>query len=177
MTRESPIDYCSIRVTLNDQGEIKLDNQAYIDKLVSEAGMTDCNTVKSPISKEMLKRAAEEQHDDILLADDEKTKFQSHAGDFQWLAQTTHPCIATATSILSTFCAKPTPTALLMCKHMIRYLKGTRDRSLIRWNDDTSGFQAWVDSDHAGLYKITGDYRSRLGVIITYNGMPVYSKY
>ena len=90
---------------LSDQGEIKLDNQAYIDKLVTEAGMADCNTNKSPISKEMLKRAAEEQHDDILLADDEKTQFQSHAGDFQWLAQTTHPCIATATSILSTFCA------------------------------------------------------------------------
>ena len=69
LTRESPIDYCSIRVTLNDQGEIKLDNQAYIDKLVTEAGMTDCNTTKNPISKEMLKRAAEEQHDDILLAD------------------------------------------------------------------------------------------------------------
>ena len=153
-----------------------LDNQSYIDKLVSAAEMEDCNVTKNPISKDMLKKAAEEQHDGILLDAQEKTTFQSHAGDFQWLAQTTHPCIATSTSILSTFCANPTPTALLMCKHMIRYLKGTRNRCLIRWKGENSGLQIWVDSDHAGLYKVTGDTRSRMGILVTYNGMPVYWK-
>lgn len=60
-----------------------------------------------------------------------------------------------------------------MAKAVIRHLKELQGRGLVRVAGDESGMEVWVDSDHAGLWGLTGETRSRLGILITYNSMPV----
>jgi len=107
---------------------------------------------------------------------EEKTLHEHYIGEFNWLNLTTHPSIAVATSIMGSYNGSPSPENLNMCKHMVRYLKGTATRGLVRVFQDNSGVECWCDSDHAGLHGLTGERRSRLGFLITYNGMPVIWK-
>ena len=37
-----------------------LDNEVYVDKILKAARMTDCNVSKGPLSKDLLKIAAED---------------------------------------------------------------------------------------------------------------------
>ena len=172
----SPIDYCSIRITLLENGDLTLDNQACVEKIVAGAGLTDCNAATMPISKSMLKTAAEQREDEDYVTAEEKTLHEHYIGEFNWLNLTTHPSIAVATSIMGSYNGSPSPENLNMCKHMVRYLKGTATRGLVRVFQDNSGVECWCDSDHAGLHGLTGERRSRLGFLITYNGMPVIWK-
>jgi hypothetical protein len=63
-----------------------------------------------------------------------------------------------------------------MCKNMLRYLKGTRLRRLVKKAGNKEGLVIWTDSDHAGLWAVTGNTLSRMGILITYNGFPVLWK-
>lgn len=167
------IDYCSLNIQLMANGDITLDNRAYVEKILEEAGMTDCNIAKGPISKDLLKIAAQEQDEGLILCDEGKALHEKYVGEFVWLASTTHAPIATAVSILGSFNAKPTETSLKMCKNMLRYLKGTIDRRLVKRSGNHEGLKVWTDSDHAGLWAVTGSSHSRMGILVTYNGFPV----
>ena len=147
-----------------------------MDKILEAAGMTDCNISKGPLSKDLLKIAAEEQKHGILLDAEGKALHEKYVGEFVWLASTTHAPIATTVSILGSFNGKPTPTSLKMCKNMLRYLKGTRQRRLVKKAGNKEGLVIWTDSDHAGLWAVTGNTLSRMGILITYNGFPVLWK-
>ena len=52
---------------------------------------------------------------------------------------------------------------------------GPRDL-LINGQDYGSGMVVTTDSDWAGLHALTGETRSRSGVTVYYNGMPIYWK-
>ena len=173
LTPTTPIDYCSLRIQLLQSGDLTLDNEVYVDKILEAAGMTDCNVSKGPLSKDLLKIAAEEQKQGILLDAEGKALHEKYVGEFVWLASTTHAPIATTVSILGSFNGKPTPTSLKMCKNMLRYLKGTRQRRLVKKAGNKEGLVVWTDSDHAGLWAVTGNTLSRMGILITYNGFPV----
>ena len=94
-------------------------------------------------------------------------------GEAQWLAQTTHPTIAPAVSMISS--VKTTEGALAALRHLFRYLKGKQDFALVKTANNRDGFTAWSDADWAGLHDLSGglELRSRSGIIIMYNGMPV----
>ena len=55
-----PIDYCSLRIQLLPSGDLTLDTEAYVDKILEAAGMPDYNVSKGPLSKDLLKIAAKE---------------------------------------------------------------------------------------------------------------------
>ena len=40
-----PIDYCSIRIQLQENGDMTLDNSQCVDKILADANMEDCNGV------------------------------------------------------------------------------------------------------------------------------------
>jgi hypothetical protein len=59
---------------------------------------------------------------------------------------------------------------------MLHYLKGTRLRRLVKKSGNKKELIVWTDSDHVGLWAVTGNTRSRMGILITYDGFPVLWK-
>ena len=62
-------------------------------------------------------------------------------------------------------------------KHLFRYLKGTLTRGLVKRAGCRTGMRLSTDADYAGLWSLgQGDaveMRSRSGVVVKYNDMPV----
>ena len=108
-----------------------------------------------------------------FVDEEQKTRHQHYVGEVQWLAQTTHIGIATAASIIGKYNAKPTPTCLKLDKQMMRYLKSTLGRKLVSKVFNKDGYKIYVEADWMGLHSVTGDLRSRIGIVILYNGMPI----
>ena len=80
LTCDTPIDYCSIRISITRDGNLTLDNKTCVEKMVSMAGMEGCNSTKHPISKSMLHKAAEEVHEEDFLPPEGKTEYQHYVG-------------------------------------------------------------------------------------------------
>ena len=176
LTPDNPIDYCSIRVQMHTNGDISIDNDSFIEKMLVKRNMADCNPTARPINTDLLMKAAQEREDGLILGSEAKTEHESIIGDMNWLVSTTHPTIATYVSILAGFNSTPTESSLKLCRLLIKYTKGTMGRRPIKRHDDKSGYSVQGDSDHTGLWKLTGDTRSRLGILIKYNGFPVVWK-
>jgi hypothetical protein len=165
------IDYLSMTMSAEGDDTVTWSNPRFIDSLIEQLGLEGCNMTKLPITKELLKEIGAEAEMGDYLDDEAHSFFRTVLGEVLWLAQTTHPDIAVATSLLSKRCAKPTPTCAKALKHLVRYLSGRRNYGIKFGPGDGSGLQVWCDSDHAGTYANDHELRSRLGVAITYNGM------
>lgn len=98
-----------------------------------------------------------------------------YLGQAQWLAQTTHPTIAPAISMLSSIVKRNVEGGLDAMIHVMKYLKGKQAFALVRKAGVQSGLQAQSDADWAGMYTLSKgmEMRSRTGILITYNDMPV----
>ena len=94
-----PIDYLSVRIQLHMDGSITLDNKEKIMQFLTEHGMRDCNPVRRPLSKEDLMEMVNNTGDPFSAA--ELKRYKTIIGQGNWLAQTTHPTLATATSVLA----------------------------------------------------------------------------
>lgn len=171
--QESPIDYLSMEMTAEGEDTVALSNHVFIGRMISEWGMLGCNPAKQPITRDLLTEIAAEAEMGNFVDTVDHERFRSGVGEALWLAQTTHPDIAPAVSLLSKRVAKPTPTCLRALKHLVRYLSGRQFCALKYGDGDGSGLIVWGDSDLAGTYAVDGELRSRIGVAATYNGMLV----
>ena len=117
-----------------------------------------------------------------------------------WLAQTGRPDVAYCYSRIGQHSAKPSRSALQAVLRAFQYLLqhktlslsapfGMPDRHLsyevvpssegvLDWSEDhpnaKQGFRFYTDSDHAGNAEAQNRRRSQNGLIIVYNGAPVY---
>jgi hypothetical protein len=72
--------------------------------------------------------------------------FQHIVGCFQWLTVSTRPDIATVTNILSKYLSNPSQGHLDHCKHVLRYLKGTKDLRISFTTASNSRLSAFIHS-------------------------------
>lgn len=100
LTPETEIDYCSLRIRMGNDGSIYIDNDACIDRILQDAGLADCNPNKRPIHRDQLKSAYEERLAGDELSPEDQTQYQHMVGELNWVAQTTHPPISVAVSLL-----------------------------------------------------------------------------
>ena len=178
LTVDNPLDYLSIRIMLHGDGMITMDNKDKIDVFLKQHGMLECNPVSTPLTKDMLLEVA--KGDQTPMDEAGKKHYQSVVGDGIWLVATTHPVLATSTSILAGFNACPPVGAAFLLQHYLRYMQHVKGHCLVRNpNPSMPGIVHYSDSDWAGLYAYTGETRSRSGFVCMYNGMPVswYSKH
>ena len=112
LTPETELDYISIRIRTDALGNFTLDNDEYVRRVIEDAGMTGCNVTKRPMCKDHLKIVSQEADDGEFVDVDGKKMHQHLVGEFNWLAQTTHPGIAVATSMMGKYNSAPTPTCL-----------------------------------------------------------------
>ena len=171
LTPETPLEYCGARLTLTNDGCIKIDNKKFIEVMLEERGLQDCNPSKNPITKHIMKQLNENADKKLDAA--ASTVFRSGLGQIHWLASTTHPKLSTAHSMLARYTANPVEGCLEALKAMCRYTAGCMEDCLMANNTIIEGLKVYSDSDWAGEYSVNGETASRTGCLITYNGMPV----
>ena len=167
----NPIEYCGTRLTKPVDGGLKIDNRKFIERLLDARGMQDCNAAKNPITKATLQHL--HANADNKLNAELSTVARSTMGELHWLAATTHPKLAVAHSMLAKYSANPCEGLLEALKTAIRYAAGAVDDCLYIPAEINSGLECYTDSDWAGNYSIDGCTRSRSGMLIRYNGVPV----
>ena len=82
-----------------------MDNKDKIEAFLEQEELNDCNPTALPITDAIVKAIAEGRGE--LYDAEEKQRFQAHVGQFRWLADTTHPTLSLAASVLSSFTSKP----------------------------------------------------------------------
>lgn len=96
--------------------------------------------------------------------------YQSAVGALMYLSITTRPDIAYATSVLASHMHNPGEQHWEGVKHVMAYLNGTRDRSILYGEESSNQVSIYSDSDHAGD---VGSRKSRTGIVSMLNGGPI----
>ena len=109
-----------------DQHLIALNQDAYIDYLISKFGLIDVHIIPTSLDKtlSLLKAVSGEK-----MCNPEY--YQHLTGSLNHLAIFTRPDIAFTTSKLAQFNSNPMTIYLITTLHVLRYLKGTRNLSII----------------------------------------------
>jgi hypothetical protein len=171
------LDYLSMRISMNEQKDIIVDNMPKLMAYLEEEGMAECNVESTPITRDIVRNLYKNLDNKETQTDAEQSKTGSMLGKAQWLSQTTHPTISPAVSMYCSILNKNVKGGLSAVKHLFRYLKGTLTRGLVKRAGCRTGMRLSTDADYAGLWSLgQGDaveMRSRSGVVVKYNDMPV----
>jgi 3D (Asp-Asp-Asp) domain-containing protein len=172
LSHKKPLTYIGMRVSAagDGSGRMYLDSAEYIQQILEEENMIDCNAVKVPMSRDVLKAAAASP---LMTSVTEHTHNRALNGKFQWLNTTCCPLIAVPTSISKQYDAKPREGCKVMAQQMLRFLKGIQYKALSSHPDNDLGLVLEVDSDYAGEYALTGSTHSRTAYKLTFKGMLV----
>ena len=107
LSPELPLDYLSMRISMNEAGDIRLDNEVKIKAYLKEKGMELCNPAKQPLQKDTLKTLYENKAAGKLQSREDLETTGKWMGEAQWLSQTTHPIILPALSPAAAFSVTP----------------------------------------------------------------------
>ena len=116
--------------------------------------MSDCNPVKTPLTpgtelSQLVPTSLQTQEMRTI-------PYLAAVGSLQYLATMTRPDIAYAVSYLGRFNHNPHPEHWGAVKHLMRYLKGTRDYQLVyKGCEAQEPFVTYSDASHGGC-KQTG---------------------
>ena len=174
LSRDQDLDYLSLRMSVSEKDEVCISNADFIFKVIERHGMSACNPATTPISKDLLKIVGEEAELGQFLNAEDTRQYQADVGELNWIAHTFCPRLAVTVSLLGKRYSKPTISGPKMVKQAIRWLAGNVDMCLMTDSQDKSGLVTYCDSDHAGMQAVDGDRRSRMGIVVTYNGMVVF---
>ena len=135
---------CALGMEVHQRdGILKLTQTAKIDKLLLDYGMENCNGVSSP----MLKM---DTSNDTPLEDPKV--YQSLVGRLIYIMNCTRPDLAFVVGFLARSMTKPTDRSFALAKHVLRYLKTTKDYGIEFEKQSTFSMFGHTDSDwSAGL--------------------------
>lgn len=104
---------------------IDCSQEAYINDLLIDSGLADCNAVSTPMVPNTRLRVDDcppkEEHNE-----ERTTTYRSLIGGLRYLADMTRPDIAFAVGELSRFLNNPGEVHMQAAKRVLRYLKGTK---------------------------------------------------
>lgn len=156
----------SMRIRRNEDGSLILDQTKYAEELVETFGMKDARGASSPLDPGMKYKKA---RDDDEAANALSHLYRQAIGGLLYLAGGTRPDLAFAASYMSQFNVKPTEQHWSGLKHMLRYLKQTKDVALT-FSKTGKQIQAFCDADWA---TDCVDRRSFSGYVFTLAGAAV----
>ena len=130
-----------------------LSQQAMIQEILEEHGMSECNAKKVPARKEFMRKPETPMTDQEIQwlndRDLSQTKYRSLVGALQYLALATRPDIAFATGQLARFVQDPRRQQWLAAKQLLGYLSSTRSL-VLKFKIGEDRIIGWVDADWAG---------------------------
>lgn len=109
------------------RGEIRLNQKKYILNLLEKFKMTDCNPAITPLEVGCVKTDFENKNNQEIV----NVPYQNLIGGLMYLVVSTRPDIAFSVSYLSQFNKCPTEQNWKSAKRILRYLKGTIDKSIV----------------------------------------------
>ena len=145
---------------------IKMDHAPYIEKILKEFSMTDCNPAPTPSNGYVLSKS--DCSEDPNSSD--RALYQRMVGSLNYAAISVRPDIAFAVNILARYMQNPGPAHMTACKRVFRYLKGTPEIGLVlgQHNQPESlSIVVWSDADYSNNLD---DRRSISGYIVQVNG-------
>ena len=164
-------DFLGIRIEKTAQHSFHLTQTGLINKVITAAGMDDCNTAITPATRTPLGT------DKLGPAFNEKWKYSEIMGMLMFLATNFHPDIAYAVHQCARFTHCPRASHATAIKRILRYLKGTRYKGLFFNPTDDLKVDCYVDTDFAGLWEVEDNQdplcvKSRSGYLLTFMGCP-----
>ena len=156
-----------------DKGTITLLQTGLIEKILIATKLEECNPKFTSADKVPL--------DKDLDGDPcrEDWEYRSIVGMLLYLAGSTRPDISYAVHQCARFSHNPKASHEIGVKHIVRYLKVTRDKGLIMKPDaENLKLDLFADADFAGLYASEDkldpiSVKSRTGVLLNFGGVPV----
>jgi hypothetical protein len=150
--------------------ELWISQVQYIDSILAEYGMTDCNPVHTPMGAVY---PWGRPTDDLgayikMLPSELKVVYQHLVGHLLVLVLCTRPDGTQTIRLLTQFCSKPDPCHMLAAKRFLRYLAGTRTLALHYGGaakDDPLRDADWAND--------TGDRISISGYVWFFAGGPI----
>ena len=127
------------------EGKITLDQENYLNDVLTKFNMSECKTVKTPMQPSFNFSSNEDDTQDM-----KNIPYREAIGSLQFLASITRPDIAYAVNKLSQFCSSPNKSHWTAVKHLMRYLKGTKQYKLEYVKGQPSEIVAYCDADWAG---------------------------
>ena len=145
---------------------IEVNMEEYINNLLLEYGMADCNPVKTPANKTNL--------DDLSDSSDatcDEHEYRSIVGKLLYAANTVRYDINYIVLKLSRYLASPKEKHMQAAKRVLRYLKGTKKFGLCYTPNSPDDLICYSDANLAS--ETDTKSRSTTGSVILYGGSPV----
>ena len=114
-----------------------LSQSQHITNLFQEHGLHDCKPVSTPLNPGSRLSTSMSPQNDAEVAEMCQHPYISVVGSLMYLAVTTRPDIAYAARVLARFNSNPGLAHWQAAKHVLRYLKGTMDHSIIYQPSDS----------------------------------------
>ncbi|XP_061477847.1 ubiquitin-like-conjugating enzyme ATG10 isoform X1 [Rhineura floridana] len=152
--------YLGTDIVRAEDGSITLSQESKINQIIEECNMTECNVVKTPMVVAFQQNVQE-------TPCTEPEKYRRIIGKLQYLVKVSRPDICNAVSILSRKVEHPSEADWQGIKRIVRYLKGTKTKSLVLTGAKTGGLECFVDADHAGELS---SRKSTSGIVMMWHG-------
>jgi len=173
LTQEETFDeFLGIKFDRVNEKSWKMTQTGLIDKILTAAGMTDCNPNTLPTSSRPL--GSDPEGEPMK----EDWNYRGIVGMLLYLSTNTRPDIAFAVSQVARFSNNPKKSHATAIKTILRYLKGTRTEGTTVTQTQDFNLDLYVDADFCGLFKQEDDrnpdsVRSRTGYILILCGWPI----
>jgi hypothetical protein len=141
---------------------ISLSQRQYILDILERFGMSDCNSVGTPLppGTKLSKSMGPDSPEEVEFM--RNVPYLSALGAILYLATMTRPDISYAVGYLGRFSSNPGPKHWAALKHLLRYLKGSMDYKLTYSGKDASvRFDTYCDASHGDCVdsgRSTGGY-------------------
>ncbi|UYV77950.1 hypothetical protein LAZ67_15003007 [Cordylochernes scorpioides] len=132
-------DLLSVRIKRNKESNLELDQTHYIEEILKEYGLEHAKEASTPLDPGMFTEGPEGKEAC-------RAPYQQAIGNLLWLAGMTRPDIAYAVSYVSKFNSSPLQQHWNAVKHLLRYLKKTKDLKLV-FSKTGKKLAAFADAD------------------------------
>jgi hypothetical protein len=122
-----------------------LSQEAYIDKVIHQFGISDSAPVSTPIETSPLAESCSE----YSCPPNQKAEYQRIVGSLMYIMLGTRGDIAYAVSMASRHLANPGPQHMKLARRILRYLKGTKGLKLT-YKGHLRMLKGFTDADWAG---------------------------
>jgi hypothetical protein len=165
--------YLSLEVTRNTDGTIPLRQPGLIDKVITLCSLeAESNEHLTPADKLLF---------EFLEGDEPRQHTWSYCqviGVLNYIAATSRPDITFAVHQCARFSNNPGRLHEIAVRHIVRYLKGTRDKGYILRPTETPSIDCYADADFTGSWTVDNldnptSVKSRTGYLITFAGCPI----
>ena len=162
-------EYLGIQYEHLNDNRISMTQTGLIQKIIDAAGMNECNSNKTPATRECL------GSDPDGKPMEEAWSYRSIVGMLLYLSTNSRPDIAFSVSQVARFSHNPKQSHASAVKTIIRYLSGTKTKGTIYKRPEHLTLDCYVDADFAGLYgrepsENPMSVKSRTGYIVSVGG-------